>query len=288
MTLKITDIQRFCMHDGDGIRTTVFLKGCPLRCEWCHNPETQSAKQQLCYYKNKCINCGICLQCKSGARRFEEKHLFDAAKCIDCGFCYESCPTKAIEKIGTDMEIADIVSKVSADRAFYGQNGGITVSGGEPMMQASGVLELLQRCKAQGINTAMETCGYFDGRYLEDAVKYTDVFLWDIKDTDEERHKKHTGVSNRKILENLFAADEMGARTVLRCILVNGVNTDENHFESVAEIYGRLKNCISVEWIPYHTYGGTKNEALYGADNGRSDWIPDSEVIFKAKKRFLI
>ena len=282
--LNITEIQRFCMHDGPGVRTTVFLKGCPLRCAWCHNPETQKYKSELLFYPNKCIECIACeTSCSNGVHTLNEQHLIDREKCVLRGECVKNCPTGALEICGKAYTVKDILSVVEKDRAFYGESGGITLSGGEPFVQGDSVIEILCACKEAGFSTAVETCGYADAETLRKAVEFVDLFLWDIKDTDEKRHKQYTGVSNKKILENLSVINELGAKIRLRCILVNGVNTDKTHYKELAVIAKKINNFDGLELIPYHAYGGTKSVFLGFADSGRVEWIPTEQQIQEAK-----
>lgn len=281
--LKVTEIQRFCMHDGPGVRTVVFLKGCPLHCAWCHNPETQRAGRELLFYPNKCIGCRLCEACPAGAHSFGEGHLIDREACVVCGACADACPTRALEICGSECSVDKIISVVEKDLAFYGDSGGITISGGEPFMQGEAVFELLKACKTRGLSTAVETCGYADFEDIARAIPYTDLFLWDLKDTDEERHRQYTGVSNKLVFENLAKADGRGARIRLRCILVNGVNTCEEHYRKVAKVAMGLSNCEGVELIPYHAYAGTKATFLGRDDNGNKAWIPSADQVEEAK-----
>lgn len=271
------------MHDGPGIRTTVFLKGCPLKCAWCHNPETQSRRRELLFYTNKCIGCGSCAICNRNAHRFSQLHTLDRGLCMGCGKCVDECPTGTLEIAGREYSLEELVEIIEKDRAFYGTTGGVTISGGEPFMQAEEVVRLLMRCKERGIHTAIDSCGYFPAEILKHAVPLTDLFLWDIKDTDSQRHEEYTGVSNERIIRNLKLADSMGARTRIRCILVNGVNTTEKHYHDIAEIYHQLKNCEGVEFIPYHSFGGTKYVALGKTGGGSDAWIPSKKQISDAK-----
>ncbi len=288
ITLPVTEIQRFCMHDGPGVRTVVFLKGCPLRCAWCHNPETQKGEREMLFYANKCISCGACVAaCSAHAHKLTDRHEYDRASCIACGQCAEVCCTAAISPAARDMTVDEILSAVLRDRAFYGDLGGVTVSGGEPMAHPKETIALLSACKAQGMTTALETCGYFSPEHLPKLCVVTDLFLWDIKDTDDRRHKAHTGVSNDRIIENLLMADALGARTRLRCILVDGINTAEDHARGLCELYGRLKYCEGVELIPYHAYGGSKMLPFGLEDNGRADWIPSEHTVERVKQYLM-
>lgn len=282
--IPVTNIQRFCMHDGPGVRTTVFFKGCPLRCQWCHNPETQSAAQHILFYEKKCIHCGACeAVCPNGAQKTAPKRLFDREKCGLCGKCVPACCREALSFALKEMPLEEVLASVEKDRAFYGRNGGITVSGGEPMFHPKETLALLSACKKNGIGTAIETCGYFNQNYLPELVENTDIFLWDLKDTDDERHRKYTGVSNKRILENLREADRLGAKIILRCIMVSGVNMDEKHYGTIAEVYHDISGCMEVELLPYHVYGGSKAQAMGKTDCGTEDWIPTEEQMTQAR-----
>lgn len=282
--LKVTDIQRFCMHDGHGIRTTVFLKGCPLRCEWCHNPETQKRAAELLFYPKKCIYCGACeAACPMGIHRVCDGHNIDRRSCALCGRCAQSCPTAALELCGNDMSVKDIVSEIERDREFYRENGGVTVSGGEPFAQGEAVIELLRACHEKGINTAVETCGYADVEILRAAAPFVDTFLWDVKDTDSRRHERYTGVSNELILNNLSEIAQMNARIRMRCILVNGVNTDKPHYDAIAELCKGIHNFDGAELIACHAYSGTKATFIGKEDNGRRDWIPTADQLESAR-----
>jgi len=288
MLLPVTKIQRFSTHDGPGIRTTVFLKGCPLRCKWCHNPETQSCHQQIFYTPQSCIGCGACIEaCPNRAHFFDQEgnHCFDVTLCKGCLACTNVCPAKAVEPVSSLMTESEIIDEVLKDKAFYGDKGGITLSGGEPLLYAEGCLELLRIAKESKISTVVETSGYFDAAYIEQLAKLTDLFLWDFKDGNEQRHMENNGVSNEKILHNLFLTDAQETKILLRCIMVKGINMDDNHFGTIAETVSRLKHCVGVELFPYHAYGGSKNEQLGYEDNGRKEWVPTTDDMHFAKER---
>ncbi len=263
MTHIVTDIQRFCMHDGPGVRSTVFLKGCPLRCFWCHNAETNLERAQVFFYANKCIACGGCTPCPNGAHTLKgDTHVLDHEKCAACGKCANACPTNALTAVGKPMTSEEILAIALRDKAFYGKDGGITVSGGEPMLHPDRCIELLSLAKAVGLHTAVETSGYFPREKVEALCSVADLLLWDIKDTDDERHKKNTGVSNGKILENLRLADECGGKIVLRCILLKGINFNDEHLNAVRALFKSLKNGVKIEFLNCHSLGNSKREAL--------------------------
>ena len=285
MKLKVTDIQRFCTHDGPGIRTTVFLKGCGMRCKWCHNPETQSREPELLFEARKCIGCGACaVVCPHAVHSFSSgEHTLERSVCSVCGKCAAACPAQALSLSGKSLSTEEVLQAVLRDQAFYGENGGVTLSGGEPLLQKEAVVEFLKLCRAHGLSVVVETCGLFDGDLLPELLPEVRLFLWDLKDTDDEHHRTYTGVSNRTVLENLRKADALGAATRLRCILVNGVNTNDQHYRAVAEVYRGLRHCEGVELIPYHAYGGSKATFLGRPDNGNPAWIPSGEQICRAR-----
>lgn len=279
----ISDIQRFCTHDGPGIRTTVFFKGCPMKCEWCHNPETQKFSPQLLFNASLCINCGACEQvCPKHAHIFNEAgHSLDRNLCKNCLICASVCTSEACCVCGKILSVKDVLKEVMKDAPFYGTNGGVTLSGGEPLAQDESI-ELLRKLKEFGINTAVETSGCVSKERILESADFTDLFLYDIKDTDSERLKQYTGGNFSEITDNLFALDRTN-KSILRCILVFGVNTDEKHYAFISEIYSSLKNCLGVQFLPYHPYGGSKATSVFGKSNAHEEWIPPKTCIDGAK-----
>ena len=283
--LPVTKIQKFCTHDGPGIRTTVFLKGCPLRCLWCHNPETQSTRMEFFHTPHFCLGCGACeAVCPANVHRFTPEHVINRSRCTGCMVCTSVCPSGALEACTKLMTAEDILQEVMKDRAFYGQQGGLTLSGGEPLLHSRDVLPILQGVKAAGLTTAIETCGVFDASLLEELVPLTDLFLWDVKDTDPIRHQQNTGGALSTVLGNLRRADALGARTRLRCILLSGVNLNESHLAALCDIFHSLQHCEGIELLPYHTYGDSKNTQLGRASAAHTEWIPTEDAMTFARE----
>ena len=280
-TGTVFNIQKFCINDGPGIRTTVFLKGCMLDCKWCHNPESKQRAPQILLHADKCIGCGECAKvCRRGLHSFADgAHLFERNACIGCGECAEVC-VGALELCGYEKTVDEVMAEVIKDAAFYkNSGGGMTLSGGEPFMQHEFALELLKSAKERELHTCIETCGYVDSKILEKFIPYVDMFLWDIKETDDERHKQYTGVSNAKILSNLALLNEKGASVVLRCPLIPGYNLRDEHLYAIGELAESLDCVVRVDVEPYHPLGASKSQAL-GIDYPLGDmgFVEDSEV----------
>ncbi len=262
---RIFDVQRFSIHDGPGIRTTVFLKGCPLRCRWCHNPEGIRPEPLLAFEPAKCIGCGACLRvCPRQVHRLNGgRHVLDRARCQLCGACAEACCTGALEIVGRDATVAEVMAEVLADRCFYdASGGGMTLSGGEPIFQVDFSWALLSAAKAEGLHTAVETCGFAEYPRLRRLLPVTDLWLFDIKAEDDARHEAMTGVPLGPILENLRRLEGEAARLWLRLPLVPGLNDTPGHFDRVAGLVRSMPRIERVELLPYHPLGTGKYERM--------------------------
>ena len=286
--LPVTKIQRFSTHDGPGIRTTVFLKGCPLHCLWCHNPETQSRKADFFYTDAQCIRCSACKEiCPRNLHRFTgDTHTVSRDACARCMKCVRACPSGALESCQSDLSAEEILSHILRDNSFYGKTGGVTLSGGEPMLHGKKSLALLKMCKEAKVNTAVETCGVFDPALIAPLCEVTDLFLWDIKDTCDERHRLYTGAGVEQIHQNLLCADRLGAKTLLRCIMVKGVNMEEGHYNGILTLYSQLQHCLGAELIPCHGLGESKYRQLGMENRFDEAWIP-TEQDMRAARRAL-
>jgi pyruvate formate lyase activating enzyme len=259
----VFEIQRFSIHDGPGIRTTVFMKGCPLSCLWCHNPEGQSSQQQLSYLPQKCIACGNCVQaCPHGAHQMVDGvHQFDRSLCQLCGDCTKECWSQALEMVGRPVTVAEVLTEVLRDLPFYqNSGGGLTLSGGEPLAKLEFTRGLLESGKRAGLNTAVETCGFARFSAFTQVMPWVDLFLYDIKDMDNARHLEFTGKPNTIILSNLKQLHDSGARILLRLPMIPGYNDRPDHFTGLAELVKSLPNLVGVEVMPYHRLGNSKHE----------------------------
>ncbi|MBV4418854.1 glycyl-radical enzyme activating protein [Clostridium tyrobutyricum] len=263
-TALVFNIQGYSINDGPGIRTIIFLKGCPLSCLWCSNPESQSINQQVVTTVGKCINCSACIEkCKFGACILnDEKVEFEIDKCTSCGECLEICPTNAKEVIGKCMTIDDVISEIEKDKQFYiNSGGGVTFSGGEPTLQYNFLKEIVPKLKEKGMHVAIETTGYCEWKKFWTSVKDMDLVLFDLKQMDNEKHKKYTGVSNNIILENAAKISKL-KETIFRLPVIPGYNDNRENFEAIANMIKRIQFNGKVNLLPYHSYGKNKYDKV--------------------------
>jgi len=251
----VFNIQKYSIQDGPGIRTTVFLKGCPLRCWWCHNPESLSPKPEIVILEARCRLCGECLQVCPNDAIFAENGGFryDVEACALCGTCVEACPSGARQMVGTRMTVPEVMAEISKDRIFYDDSrGGVTFSGGEPLMQPRFLRDLLAACRAQSIHTTVDTCGFGTREYLLSIAPLTDLFLYDLKAIDEVKHLQYTGVSNSSILENLLALGRVHSNIWIRLPLIPGLNDDDGQLEATARFAASIPGVRQINVLPYH------------------------------------
>jgi glycyl-radical enzyme activating protein len=273
VTGTILSIERCSLHDGPGIRTTVFFKGCPLACLWCHNPESQAFAPELCFLGERCLLCGACVgACEHGGHEVRDgEHRVDRTECETCGRCVEACSYGALEIKGRQASVASVMEEVERDRAYYeASGGGLTLSGGEPTAQFDFCLALLDAARDTGIHTCVETCAYAPQDRLLQLAPRVDLFLIDWKETDPKRHRKYTGVAPERIRENILALDHAGAEIRLRCPIIPGLNDRPDHFAGIAQLAEELEHVCGVEIMPYHPMGASKSRNI-----GRTYPLPD-------------
>ena len=261
----IYNIQRFSLHDGPGIRTTVFLKGCPLHCLWCHNPESQLVRPQLSLLEDKCLGCGRCLETCDVHSVEENRHRIAYDRCKGCGRCMAVCAAGALEILGREASVEEILAEVARDGEFYrSSGGGMTISGGEPTMQADFSANLLRGAHEMGIHTAMETCGQAPWRVFEKLLPHLDMALYDVKQMDPELHRKYTGVDNRLILENLarLCAADQKIEVVARMPVIPGYNDQPENFRALAKFLRVQPRRARVEILPYNPLADSKYQRL--------------------------
>jgi pyruvate formate lyase activating enzyme len=251
----IFDIKKYAIHDGPGIRSTVFFKGCPLACRWCHNPEGMTVASQRIYRQERCIGCGECIQiCPCEALiQTAEGIVWDAAKCDLCQTCADHCPSEAIEFVGRKVAVDEVMREIVKDIAFYDESGGgITLSGGEPLMQPDFLLELLDACAELDLHRTLDTTGYADSELLLEVAQKTDLFLYDLKLMDDAKHRDFTGVSNERILNNLKLLAQMGARIEVRVPIIPGINSNFENIDQTAEFVSALAGVEQIAILPFH------------------------------------
>jgi len=288
----IFDIQRFSVHDGPGIRTTVFLKGCSLHCFWCQNPEGISPNPQVMFYYDKCVYCGNCLQaCPNGAHVVKgSSHVFAREKCEACGRCVDTCYSGALVLVGREMTVDEVMKEVLRDKVFYDESGGgVTLSGGDPLVQHRFSKALLTRCKAEGLNTAIETAANFQWRAMASLLPITDLVMMDIKHVDSAKHEKATGSPNTNILENAKCLSKTGKPLIVRVPVIPGVNDATDEIEAIAKFIQGFPNLQYLELLPFHRLGEGKYEALglkYAASGLTAPTKERLRELASAAKRF--
>jgi pyruvate formate lyase activating enzyme len=288
VTGTIARIDRSAVHDGPGIRTIVFFKGCPLRCHWCHSPETQSARPEVMLHGDRCLSCGACQAvCPAGqgfgpdpaGRGIRPARTIDRSRCQACGECAIVCPTGARELVGRTLTVDDVVKAIERDTVFHdGSGGGVTMSGGEPLNQPIFLEALLKQCRARRIHTAVETCGFAPPRTLLAIARWTDLFLYDLKLVDDDRHVRATGQSNRRILENLPLLCARHHRVRVRIPLIGGMNDDRANIRAIGAFLAELP-VSEVDILPYHAAGIAKYARLDRPYRLNASAVPSADAI---------
>jgi pyruvate formate lyase activating enzyme len=286
---RVFEIERYAINDGPGIRTLVFLKGCSLRCIWCCNPESQQSQPQLVYWKRKCIGCGRCIEvCEADALRMTRDGIvIDRDKCTTCGACAEDCYAEALVVIGKEMTPEEVLAEVMRDEPFYRKSGGgVTFSGGEPLEQASFVVRTAGLCKDQGIHTAVETCGAVSWQTMASTLPVIDLYLFDLKIIDAVAHRRCTGSSNRRILENFKKLVGTGKDIRVRFPVIPGCSDGEHNIEALITFLRNTEAGVPVDLLPYHRLGRSKYERLDLGYELEAATPPSPERMAELRKRF--
>ena len=286
----IFDIKRFAIHDGPGIRTTVFLKGCPLSCPWCHNPEGISPEPQLVFTPAHCIGCRACLEaCPRGVHRLVDgEHVIDRDRCEACGACVEGCFAGALRLAGRRATVTEVIEEVSRDRPFYERSGGgMTLSGGEPLLQHDFAAALLRAAKAAGLHTALDTSAFAPWPHMERLLDSTDLVLCDLKHMDGERHRALTGVSNERILGNLRRMDAAGQAMWIRVPLIGGRNDGDANYHAMGRFLSGLKHAERIEILRHHRLAGSKYASV-GATYALEGLEPPTEAEAQSRRQVLL
>ena len=265
-TALVFNIQKCSIHDGPGIRTIVFLKGCPLKCLWCANPESQEYGKEIADTQSHCIGCGVCIEkCPEHCIVLDKSGhgVIDRAVCNVCGLCTKVCYAKSKRMVGEEMTVERLMEKVRRDKVYYSNsNGGVTFSGGEPLTHPEFLLNAARECKKLGINVAVETCGYANFQRFAPALKYVDLIFMDIKEIDSKKHENLTGQGNEKIIENLKRINSLGNKITVRVPVIPGYNDRQENFKGIAELVASVDHAEGIELLAYHALGIHKYEML--------------------------
>ncbi len=289
----ILGIERFCTRDGPGIRTTVFFKGCPLQCAWCHNPEGLSRQQSISFAQETCIACGRCVEaCEHGAHHLigdsgnaPGLHSFDRIRCTVCGRCAQACPTGALEVVGRHVSVDAVLHEVLQDQPFYSRSGGgLTLSGGEPTAQIEFALALLEAAKRVGLHCCIETSGYSSWQNFAQLLPFVDLFLFDYKESNAKRHLEYVGQSNEVILRNLKALHDHGAKIQLQCPIVPGYNDREEHLQAICAIAKNLPGLVGMRLLAYHPLGTDKLRKLGFPSVEKPSGVPNLDELSRWTK----
>jgi pyruvate formate lyase activating enzyme len=287
---NVFSIERFTLHDGPGIRTTVFLKGCPLRCLWCSNPESHDVNAEIIYIKEKCTGCGRCIElCKQEAiiqetTQSQIKVAFD--RCNNCGLCVSECYTDALTMTGEKLTAGYVYEMVARDLLFYRHsNGGVTLSGGEPLLQPEFSIEILRLCQENGIHSAIQTSGYAPTNLVENLLPYVDLFIYDIKHMNDTEHRRLTGVSNQKIIKNLNMLNSRNKTIIIQVALIPGLNDSEENLSAVFRLVKSLDSVKGLSLLSYHTLGVAKYQRmgktyqLQDLAQASAEYLHDKEIL---------
>jgi pyruvate formate lyase activating enzyme len=286
MTGVVFSIERYALQDGPGIRTLVFLKGCPLTCRWCANPESQSYSPEILYFQNKCASCGHCIEiCPQDAIKVDDEFglITDPVRCRLCGLCVDACYYGAREISGEEMEVRDVLNIIERDKMFYDvTQGGVTISGGEPLLQTEFVRELTRECRMHGIHTAIETTLFAVKETVKRALEFIDLVFVDVKHFDSLKHEKFTGVRNERIIDNIEMIDSLGKQFIIRIPFIPGFNDDDETQKQIYRWASKLRNLKWIEILPYHRLGMAKYHGL-----GRAYLMTDLNPVSKQSLAYL-